>query len=72
MAASFLKIGGELIQDAILKSVEVTQELNRHWWCTVDCRQTEDRRFPVEDCLGNDLQIVTYAQQGAEHVIFDA
>src|SRR5581483_3585220 len=71
MPASFLKIGGELVQDALLQRVEVAQELNRHWWCRVECRQTEDRRVPVEDLLGKDLQIVTRDQAGAERVVFD-
>jgi type VI secretion system secreted protein VgrG len=71
MPASFLKIGGELVQDAILQLVEVTQELNQHWWCRVECRQTEDQRIPVENLLGQDLQIVTRDQAGAEHVVFD-
>ena len=49
--ASYLKIGGELIANAILDLVEVTQELNEHWWCRVECRQTEDARFPFEQAL---------------------
>ncbi|MEO8371390.1 MAG: type VI secretion system tip protein VgrG, partial [Candidatus Solibacter sp.] len=60
-----------LVQDAILQLVEVTQELNQHWWCRVECRQTEDKRIVVEDLLGQDLQIVTRDQAGAEHVVFD-
>src|SRR5581483_268533 len=71
MPASYLKIGGELVADAILESVEITQELNRHSWCRVLCRQTEDRRFPVETFLGKDLQIFTYDEKGAEAIVFD-
>src|SRR5437660_10209327 len=71
MPARYLKIGGALIQGAILELVEVTQELNQHWGCRVESRQTKDARFPLEDTLGKDLQIVTYDQKGAEHVIFD-
>jgi uncharacterized protein involved in type VI secretion and phage assembly len=71
MSASHLKIGGELVGNAILELVEVTQELNQHWWCCVECHQTEDERFPFEKCLGADLQIVTYDESGAEHVLFD-
>jgi uncharacterized protein involved in type VI secretion and phage assembly len=66
-----MKIGGDLIKDALLASVEVTQELNDHWWCTVVCRQTEDKRFPTEDCLGQEIKILTYDQSGAENVVFD-
>jgi Rhs element Vgr protein len=71
MSAAYLKIGGDLTKDALLSSVEVTQELNDHWWCTVVCRQTEDKRFPTEDCLGKDLQILTYDDAGTENVLFD-
>jgi type VI secretion system secreted protein VgrG len=71
MSAPHLKIGGDLIKDAILSSVEVTQELNKHWWCTVVCRQTEDKRFPVEQCLGQDLEIITFDQDGNPQVVFD-
>jgi type VI secretion system secreted protein VgrG len=71
MSAAYMKIGGDLIKDALLASVEVTQELNDHWWCTVVCRQTEDKRFPTEDCLGQEIKILTYDQSGAENVVFD-
>jgi hypothetical protein len=71
MAASYLKIGGELIQDAILSSVTIVQEINQHSWCHIECRQTEDKRFPVENCIGQDLQIFTYDENRAENVIFD-
>jgi hypothetical protein len=47
MSASYLRIAGELVGDAVLDSVVVTQELNHHWWCEVDCRRTEDDRFSV-------------------------
>jgi len=70
MSASFLKIGGELIQDAILESVDIEQELNHHWWCRVSCRQTEDERFPFEQCLGKDLQLITYGEDNAK-TVFD-
>jgi Rhs element Vgr protein len=71
MSASYIKIGGNLIDNALLESVEVTQELDQHWWCHIACRQTEDLRISVEDSLGKSLQILTYDEQGAEHVIFD-
>ena len=71
MAAPYLKIGGDLVKDAILSLVEIVQELNRHWWCTIECRQTGDKRFPAESCLGKDLQILGYGEDGAEHVMFD-
>jgi uncharacterized protein involved in type VI secretion and phage assembly len=71
MPAPYLKIGGNLIDDAILSIVEVTQELNHHWWCTIECRQTEDKRFPAEASLGQDVQVLTHDDEGGEHVIFD-
>jgi type VI secretion system secreted protein VgrG len=71
MSAAYMKIGGDLIKDALLTSVEVTQELNDHWWCTVVCRQTEDKRFATEQCLGQDIKILTYDQDGAENAVFD-
>lgn len=71
MRASFLEVGGELVQDAILARVEIIQELNQHTRCLVECRQTSDRRFPVEDSLGRDLKIVTFAEDGRKDAIFD-
>lgn len=54
-----------------MADISVAQELNSHWWCTVNLRQTEDRRFPAEDMLGQNLQIVTSAEDGAENILFD-
>ena len=72
MAAPHLKIGGNLVEDAILSFVEVTQELNHHWWCTIQCRQTEDKRFPAESFLGKDVQILAYDEENeVDAVIFD-
>jgi uncharacterized protein involved in type VI secretion and phage assembly len=71
MSASYIKIGGELVQDAVLMLVEVDQKLNQHWWCRVECRQSSDRRIAVEDALGKDFQVLTKDQQGAEHILFD-
>lgn len=65
-----IKIGNELLKDALLSLVEVTQELNRHWWCTVACRQTHDQRIPVEDLLGNEIEVKTTDDQGVEHIHF--
>lgn len=70
MPASYLKIDGELLQDALLASLEIEEELNHHSWCRVLCRETRDRRFPFESLAGKTLQVVTYDQQGAENVLF--
>jgi len=68
--ASFVKIGGELLSDSLLAQVTVSQELNHHWWCELECRQTSDQRFPAEDMLGKDLTITAVGEDGAEVSIF--
>jgi len=70
MQLPHIKIGDDLIQDALLASVEIVQELNQHWWCTIVCRQTEDQRIPIEDFLGKSVKIRTTDQEGVEHVNF--
>src|ERR1051325_480015 len=78
MASNYLdlKIGGESVTDVIPGNVSITQELNRHWWCHIQCRHLEDQRagsgqqsaMRVEQWLGKDLQVVA-SESGA--VIFD-
>jgi type VI secretion system secreted protein VgrG len=70
MALPYIQIGDDLLQDALLASVEIVQELNKHWWCTVVCRQTEDKRIPVEDFLGKSVKVKTTDQDGVEHINF--
>jgi type VI secretion system secreted protein VgrG len=70
MALPHIQVGDNLLADALLASVEVRQELNQHWWCSIVCRQTEDRRIPVEDYLGQPLEIKTTDQDGVEHTNF--
>jgi len=65
-----IQIGDDLLQDALLASVEVIQELNQHWWCTIVCRQTEDKRIPVEELIGKTVAIATTDEQGLEHLHF--
>ena len=65
-----IRIGGDLLQDSLLASVEVVQELNQHWWCTVVCRQTEDTRLPVESLLGQSVKVTTTDEDGVEQVHF--
>src|SRR5882724_5020931 len=69
--ASFVKIGGELLSDSLLARVTVLQELNSHWWCEIECRQTSDQRFPAEDMLGKDLTVTAVGEDGVEVSIFD-
>ena len=70
MTAAFLRIDGALVDDALLADVAVTQGLNTHSWCEIDLRQTEDKRFPAEDMLGKELQIVTHNGDGSENDVF--
>ena len=60
----------ELGQECVLHEVEVTQELNQHWWARVVMRQTDDERFPVEDYLGKDMEVIAVDQTGEEHILF--
>ncbi|HKM83555.1 MAG TPA: phage baseplate assembly protein V [Candidatus Acidoferrum sp.] len=85
MSAGYVhvKVGGTPLVDTALDAVTVTQELNNHWWCRIECRHTGDQRllgntvagagtnYNVEDWLGKDLQIVSYDQFFTEHVLFD-
>jgi type VI secretion system secreted protein VgrG len=70
MALPQIQIGDNLIGDAVLSSVEIIQELNQHWWCTIVCKQTPDQRIPVEDFLGKTVTIKTTDQDGVDHVPF--
>ena len=70
MSLPYIKIGDDLLQNALLASVEVVQELNQHWRCTIVCRQTEDQRVPVESLLGKSVDIKTTDENGAEHLQF--
>ncbi len=66
----FINIGDAQVDDALVGEVTVTQDLNSHWWCHIDLRQTLDQRFPAEDMLGKVLKISTYDDTGAENKIF--
>ncbi len=70
MALPQMQIGDGTLGDALLSSVEVTQELNAHWWCTIVCRDTEDQRVPVEQLLGQSVQVKTLDDSGVEHIHF--
>lgn len=65
MATSYVQIGGIAIGDAILQSVEVTQELNKHWWCRIQILQTENARPPVESWLGEACTIQAISELGS-------
>ncbi len=65
-----MQIGDGTLGNALLASVEVVQELNAHWWCTIVCRNTEDQRVPVEDLLGQSVEVKTLDDDGVEHIHF--
>lgn len=65
-----IKVGDDRIQSSLLSSIEVTQELNHHWWCNIICRQTEDDRLPIEELLGQSVEIKTTDDQGIESTHF--
>jgi len=71
MSASYLRIGGEIVNQATLLRTQVTQELNHHDWCEIETRQSPDIRPQLEESLGKDVQVVTFDEAGAESVIFD-
>lgn len=70
MALPQIEIGDGLIGNSLLSTVEVVQELNQHWWCTIVCRQTKDERLAVEQLLGASVEIKTLNDQGAQHIHF--
>ena len=76
MATAYMlvNIGGQAIGDfspgVILEQVDVTQEINQHWTCSIVCRQTEDQRFPIEDSLGKDLQVTAVGDDGSQTYLF--
>ena len=70
MALPRIQIGDGMIGDSLLSSVEIVQELNQHWWCTIVCRNTEDQRIPVENMLGQTVEVKTTDDQGVEQIHF--
>ncbi|HLH03816.1 MAG TPA: hypothetical protein VKX25_13680 [Bryobacteraceae bacterium] len=71
MNPSHLKIGEELLSNALLDSVTVLQELNGHWPLEVEFCQTHDERPPYESYLGQVCSLFAYDQNGAEITIFE-
>ncbi len=65
-----VKIDGQELDHVKLHALSVTQELNQHGWCHLDCRQTEDQRFSIESWLGKTLEVLSYDQNGIEHQLF--
>jgi type VI secretion system secreted protein VgrG len=65
-----IKINNDLFQNTLLSSVEVVQELNQHWKCTIVCRQTQGNRLLVEELLSKTVEIQTVDDGGVEHLHF--
>lgn len=72
-----LRIDGQSVTDVIPGNVSITQQLNGHWWCQIQCRHLEDQRsggaqqsaIRAEEWLGKDLQVVATDNGGTP--IFD-
>jgi type VI secretion system secreted protein VgrG len=60
----------EFSKDVLMEQVDVIQEINQHWWCHIRCRQTEDQRFPIEDSLGKDLQVIAFDEDDNQTYLF--
>ncbi len=65
------KTHDEFSKGCVLRSVDVLQQLNDHWRCGLEILQTEDRRFPIEDCLGKDLIITASDNGGTPYTLFE-
>lgn len=72
MPIPVIKIDGEQLNTALFEemTITITQELNTHWWCQLDLRETPDKRFSAEELLGKTLQVITYNAQGQENKLF--
>jgi uncharacterized protein involved in type VI secretion and phage assembly len=69
--ASYLKIDGELLKDAMISKLEITQELGQHWWCGVEFRLLNQQRPPVEAYMGKSLEFITLDEEMSEVTLFD-
>ncbi|HLH01721.1 MAG TPA: phage baseplate assembly protein V [Bryobacteraceae bacterium] len=71
MNPAYLRIGDDLLSNALLDTVSVTQELNRHWVLEVEFRQTSDERPHYESYLGKPCSLFAYDQDGAQGTVFE-
>ncbi|HLH03945.1 MAG TPA: phage baseplate assembly protein V [Bryobacteraceae bacterium] len=71
MNPAYLKIGGDLLSNALLDTVSVVQELNRHWLLEVEFRQTKDERPRYESYLGKSCSLFGYDDEGAQITFFE-
>lgn len=65
-----VSIGGQAITHTLVK-VEVTQEINQHWWASVECSEMPGTPIPMDTWIGQDLKIVAYDAGGVTNVLFD-
>ncbi len=65
------KTHDELSKGCVLRKVDVDQRLNDHWRTEIEIRQTEDERFPLEECIGKDLVITAADKAGSPYTLFE-
>lgn len=76
MDPSYLRItiDGRTLEEfnpgTILRTAEISQELNEHAWAELVMRQPLDRRFPVEDSIGKEIKIEGVEGGGESRAIF--
>ena len=65
-----ITLGGTLLGNARLLSVEVEQILNDHWWCRFACAQSSDAPIAVEQWLGKPLEVTSTDEEGGNQTHF--
>ncbi len=65
-----IRIGTDLLQDALVSSIQVSQELNEHWTCTITCRQGFGERISVESFLGQPVALTGIDESQSEAPLF--
>lgn len=59
-----------LSRDLVLVSAEIDMELNEHGWCRLEYRQTPDRRPPIEDLIGREIEVSGVQEDGVKVTLF--
>lgn len=70
IGGGFITIDGKRVDDHDILLVVVSQELNAHWWCDIEYRDSPDRRIPAEDRLGKDLVVMGVEPDGSQVPVF--
>ncbi len=65
-----LKIDGEILKEAMISRLEITQELGEHWWCEVEFKSLAKERMELESYIGKPFEFVTYEEFETEYPIF--